>query len=149
MTKTTPDTIASTIEEMVRNGECTITKEKSGVVYEIKPTKIGQRKGKSASIKEINDTIADGIELGLKKKKYRKREDLPDPSKPANDPANLRKKPVTLRCLPELTVAMNRAAERDGTRRNDWINEAIEEKLKRDHPALWAEYAETSEPDEP
>jgi len=67
---------------------------------------------------------------------YRKREELPDPTRPANDPVNLRRKPVTLRCSEQLKVAIDRAVMGDHKTRNDWLNEAIEEKLLRTHPDL-------------
>ncbi|MCD8566694.1 MAG: hypothetical protein LRY36_02060 [Alphaproteobacteria bacterium] len=72
------------------------------------------------------------------KQTYRKRAELPDPAKPANAPVNLRKKQVALRFLPELTQAIDNALEQEGNTktRNDWVAEAIEEKLRREHPDL-------------
>lgn len=81
--------------------------------------------------------ILDDHEKSLKRA-YRKRAELPDPTKPANAPVNLRRKQVALRFLPELTDAIDTALQRDGgdRTRNDWVTEAVEEKLLRDHPDL-------------
>lgn len=147
MSKNTPDSIGKTIEDMVHSGECEVEFDKNNNIKKIKITNIGHNKGKSATISDINKYISDGLILGRERKRYRKREELPDPSKPANDPVNLRRKPVTLRCEPELTDAMNRAASLDGVIRNDWINTAIVEKLKRDHPELLSTSQDGAEPD--
>lgn len=81
--------------------------------------------------------ILDDHEKSLKRA-YRKRAELPDPTKPANAPVNLRRKQVALRFLPELTDAIDTALQRDGgdKTRNEWVTQAVEEKLLRDHPDL-------------
>jgi hypothetical protein len=90
--------------------------------------------------------ILDDHEKSLKRA-YRKRAELPDPTKPANAPVNLRRKQVALRFLPELTEAIDTALQRAGgdKTRNDWVTEAVEEKLLRDHPDL---LNKPQEPDE-
>lgn len=148
MTKKMKLDIAGLLEKLLSPDEYTVEKsKKDGVIYKINPTNIGHKRGKTATIEQINQTIINGMTEGLKRKPYRKREELPDPSKPANDPVNLRRKPVSLRCEPELTDAMNRAADADGLNRNDWINVAIREKLKREHPELVADSEDEPEPD--
>jgi len=83
------------------------------------------------------------------KRVYRKRAELPDPTKPANAPANLRRKQVALRFLPELTDAIDTALRRDGgdLTRNDWVTAALEEKLLRDHPDLLNQPSQPADPE--
>lgn len=83
------------------------------------------------------------------KRVYRKRAELPDPTKPANAPANLRRKQVALRFLPELTDAIDTALRRDegDLTRNDWVTAALEEKLLRDHPDLLNQPSQPAEPE--
>lgn len=140
--------IAGMIDELLSPEEYTIEKSNDeGIIVRVSPTNIGHNRGKSATIDQINEAIIDGLNRGLERKKYRKRDELPDPNRPANDPVNLRRKPVSLRCEPELTEAMNRAASIDCINRNDWINAAIVEKLRREHPELIANPNGEAEPD--
>lgn len=112
---------------------------------------IGNATVEKLLLQYLNITVSEILDAHDKplKRIYRSRAELPDPTKPANAPVNLRRKQVALRFLPELTQAMDTALERDGNlkTRNDWVNEAVSEKLRREHPDLLGVIA--SEPTTP
>lgn len=113
MTNRTMDAIADAIDEMVSKGECSIVKKENSVVYKISPTQIGRRKGKSASIGEINKKIAEGIILGKEgreKRRYRRADQLPDPSMPGDAEVNRERVQIGARVTRDHRALFEKAA---------------------------------------
>ena len=109
--------LAAIVAEMIQKGECAVEKRDSRVIYKIRPTKIGQKRGKTASIEEINKAIGRGLILGREKRIKRKRNELPDPSAGPKDEVNRLTKMLNIRISPEHVETFNRIASRYSTKR--------------------------------
>lgn len=112
--------VEAAIEEMLGKGECSVTDEREGKIFRLRPTKIGQRKKKSATIEEINKVILKhGFELDEEKKKriYRRKKDLPDPTRAHDDSTNRTTKQLAVRIDPATADRFNELAARFPSKR--------------------------------
>lgn len=115
------------IEGLLESGEASIVREENSVVYRIRPTKVGQRHEKQATIEEINETIVNGLSMGEERLKriYRKKSDLPRPDLPPSAEANLRTKRINTRISPEILDEFQECAKHFGSQR-----EALESAIR-------------------
>lgn len=65
------------------------------------------------------------------KKTYRARSELPDPTKRADSDVNRLRKNFQVRVLPDLRAQVDHAAKKAGLTRQEWVEQAFLEKLKR------------------
>lgn len=136
----------SEIRSLLKNDDATIIKiDDDGFVRKLRPTKTGQVNNKGDNINIINSLLADdrfiskaknflekrGFEEDFLKDKriYRRKTDLPDPTKPhwaeVNRATPRSKKDVKLRLEPNILELVNKAAQDHGQDRQSWMTLAF------------------------
>lgn len=128
--------------ELMEAGDATVVEKDGKIVRRLRPTKIGQSRGKNDTIDYINkklnsDRTIEEIETLLEesdflkdktKRIYRRRHDLPDPSKPPSAEINRlprTKKQINLRLDPRVLSLVDAAAEKSGLNRTSWMTGAF------------------------
>ena len=90
--------------------------------------KSGESERKGLSIDEIREIIRQELKLKKEKRVYRRRHELPDPSKPASATVNRlprSKKPTSIRLDGRLLDIVNEAAKKAGYDRTTWMSRAF------------------------
>jgi len=125
------------LRELRARHACEVELAEGRRVKSIHPSESGKSKQDYATIGEINSFIAKhGLVLDEEtssdgKKKYRRREELPDPSQPADAEVNRPTEQFKIRVRRDLKAELARAAKEQGVSQQDWVIEAILAKL---HP---------------
>lgn len=118
--------------QIIRNGDATVIERDHGYIRKLRPTKIGQSRGLSAIIQEFNKILSENniLEETTTKRIYRRREELPDPSKPHwaevnRVTKNRSKTQINLRLDPAVLALVDEAAEKRGLNRTSWMTLAF------------------------
>ncbi|NQW09349.1 MAG: hypothetical protein HQ481_05625 [Alphaproteobacteria bacterium] len=113
--KLSHDDIRERILEMLNADECSVSHAEGDTIFKLSPTKIGQKKGKSVTIAEINKRIEYiGFELKKeegKKRIYRKAPDRPAPHLSPQAEDNLTSKKVSARVSENHLVTFEKIAK--------------------------------------
>lgn len=104
------------------------------VVYKLKDTKTGRNKGDSVNIDTFNKSIIDGIILGEQRRIYRRKHQLPDPTKSPKADVNRRDTKLVVRLEQSDLDAFNEAAEEAGLTKKETLKEMIQ--LYRKHQGI-------------
>lgn len=124
--------------ELMEAGDATVVEKEGNIVRRLRPTKIGQSRGKNDTIEYINnkltnDRTIEELEQFLEnsdflkdktKRRYRRKEDYPDPSKPSWAEVNRAprsKKQINLRLDARVLALVEEAAEKSGLNRTSWM----------------------------
>lgn len=129
--------LSEAVSELLDQRECRIVKKEDNTVYKIEITRIGQKRGKHATVEEINKAISNGLNMESGTKRiYRRKEDLPNPEFGSQHTSNRATKFVGTRVAPEYAELFSKCASKFSSKR-----EALERAI-----ALLAEH-DPPEPD--
>ena len=139
MTKSTSkESILKRLNELRARHACTIELADAGRVKAVRPSESGKSKKDYATIDEINSFIKKhGLILDEDshvdgRRRYRRPEDRPDPEQASNAEVNRLRKNFQARVLWDLAEEVDDAIKASGKTRQQWVEEALREKLERD-----------------
>lgn len=128
-----PTELRKRVLEMLVRGECEVAEQHDGRVYRLRATNSGNTEQIRAKIKDIEKTITKhGLELKEQQgdqRIYRRKDELPDPSKSHRSEVNRLKKQFRVRVEPELQQRVDDAAKAEGMTRQDWVERALRRAL--------------------
>lgn len=132
----TPDEIRKKVRDKIARLELVVDEVRKGKIRKVRLSKTGKNTISYATLSEINAYLTKhGLELESEedgKKQYRKRGELPDPTKPADAEVNRLRKLFAVRVLPDVQQRVIEASKAEGMTRQEWVERALIEALERD-----------------
>lgn len=128
--------LKSELHQMLEDGEASVVETEGGFVRRVEATKVGQTKKKSVRIKELNEFLEKNefLEEGIKRV-YRRKAELPDPSKPRWAAVNRASPPskveVKLRLDPKALELVDQAVAASKVNRTVWMTKALLDSLRQ------------------